>query len=83
MSRWCLVYYTGEPYTARKTQSQTDIRQNEPSDSDKEQPISTSNIETTRRKISLMMDMMRVLKQWKRKMLVPLRKEILTEKVKN
>ena len=50
MNRWCLVYYTGQPYTARKTRSQTDIRQNEPSDSDKEQPISTSDTETNSQK---------------------------------
>ena len=37
-NRWCLVYYTGQPYSARK--KQTNIR--EKSDKDDEESVSTS-----------------------------------------
>ena len=40
-NRWCLVYYTGQPYTARKPKTQI-IQQTGHSDSDKEESMSTS-----------------------------------------
>ena len=51
MNRWCLVYYTGQPYTARKPQTQMESRQNnEPSNSDKEESMSTSDTESNSQK---------------------------------
>ena len=51
MNRWCLVYYTGQPYTARKPQTEMESRQNnEPSNSDKEESMSTSNTDSNSQK---------------------------------
>ena len=50
MNRWCLVYYTGQPYTARKNQTQMESRQNEPSNSDKEESMSTSDTDSNLQK---------------------------------
>ena len=50
MNWWCLVYYTGQPYTARKTQTEMEHRQNEPSNSDKEEPMSTSDTDSNSQK---------------------------------
>ena len=50
-NRWCLVYYTGQPYTARKAQTPIESRQNnEPSNSDKEESMSTSDTESNSQK---------------------------------
>ena len=43
-NRWCLVYYTGQPYSARKPKNQTDNQKQQP-DSDKEESMSTSETE--------------------------------------
>ena len=40
-NRWCLVYYTGRPYSKMKPKNQTD-RQEEHSDSDREESMSRS-----------------------------------------
>lgn len=40
-NRWCLVYYTGQPYSKMKPKNQTD-RQEEHSDSDREESMSRS-----------------------------------------
>ena len=50
MNRWCLVYYTGQPYTVRKSKEQTEINQNGQSDPDKEESMSTSETETNSQK---------------------------------
>ena len=51
MNRWCLVYHTGQPYTTRKPQTQMESRQNnEPSNSDKEESMSTSDTESNSQK---------------------------------
>ena len=50
MNRWCLVYYTGQPYTARKPKDQTQIHQNGQSDPDKEESMSTSETDTNSQK---------------------------------
>ena len=50
MNKWCLVYYTGQSYTTRKTQSQTEIRESGPSGSYKEEPITTFKTETKSQK---------------------------------
>ena len=50
MNRWCLVYYTGQPYTTRKNQTQMESRQNEPSNSDKEESMSSSDTDSDSQK---------------------------------
>ena len=50
MNRWCLVYYTGQPYTVRKSKEQTEINQNGQSDPDKEESMSTSETDTNSQK---------------------------------
>ena len=41
-NRWCLLYYTGQPYAARKPKNQINMQQAGHSDSDKEESMSTS-----------------------------------------
>ena len=50
MNRWCLVCYTGQPYTARKPKDQTQIHQNGQSDPDKEESMSTSETDANSQK---------------------------------
>ena len=41
-NRWCLLYYTREPYAPRKPKNQINMQQAGHSDSDKEESMSTS-----------------------------------------
>ena len=48
-NRWCLVDYTGQPYSARKPKKQT-VSQEQKPDSDKEESMSTSETGTNSQK---------------------------------
>ena len=50
MNRWCLFYYIGQPYTARKPKDQMQKHQNGQSDLDKGESMSTSETDTNSQK---------------------------------
>ena len=84
MNRWCLALYIilGSPTQPEKHKRKwnPDKIMNHPTQIKRNQcPPLTLN--QTRRKISLMIDLMRVSRQWKRRTLVSLQKETLTENV--
>ena len=84
MNRWCLALYIilGSPTQPEKHKRKwnPDKIMNHPTQIKRNQcPHLTLN--QTRRKISLMIDLMRVSRQWKRRTLVSLQKETLTENV--
>ena len=70
-NRWCLVYYTGQPYSARK-------KTTEPEKLDKDDasrcPLPT--LGKIRRTITLMRNPLRVLKQWRKRTSASHQKEI-------